>query len=67
MKRMSKKASRRRFAVTNSLLSTADLAGDFWIEMAVITNGGMQLEKGFYIDMTKLSRGPARPHDMLLN
>ena len=57
----------KRMYITNSLLSTADRTGDFWIKLAYITETGMRLETDFLVDMTNLPGGAARPHDMLLN
>lgn len=57
----------KRMYITNSLLSTMDPAGDFWIKKAAITDRGMVLEDDFHIDLRKLETGPARGHDMLLN
>lgn len=56
----------KRMYVTNSLLSTADRTQDFWIKLADITEEGMQLNRNFFVDLTKLPTGPARGHDMLL-
>jgi len=57
----------KRMYITNSLLSTADRTGDFWIKLATIDNDGMKLDPNFFIDMTKLATGAARPHELLLN
>jgi selenium-binding protein 1 len=57
----------KRMYITNSLLSTADRTGDFWIKLAAITDDGMRLVPELNIDTTKLSTGAARPHDLLLN
>lgn len=57
----------KRMYITNSLLSTMDPSNEFWIKKAVITPQGMQLERGFFVDLTKFPTGAARGHDMLLN
>jgi selenium-binding protein 1 len=57
----------KRMYITNSLLSTMDHAGTFWIRLAHIGPDGMKMDPFFNIDLNKLSTGPARGHDMLLN
>ncbi|HYV39149.1 MAG TPA: selenium-binding protein SBP56-related protein [Gemmataceae bacterium] len=57
----------KRMYITNSLLSTMDQSGQFWIKLANIDAGGMKLDESFHIDLNKLPTGPARGHDMLLN
>jgi len=57
----------KRMYITNSLLSTMDRSGDFWIKLANITPKGLKLEPAFHVDLTRLPTGAARGHDMLLN
>lgn len=57
----------KRMYITNSLLSTADRTQDFWIKLAQVTPAGMKLDPNFGVDLTKLTTGPARGHDMLIN
>lgn len=57
----------KRMYVTNSLLSTLDHAGTFWVRLVHIGPDGMKMDPTFNIDLTKLPGGPARGHDMLLN
>lgn len=56
----------KRMYITNSLLSTMDRSNDFWIKLAKLTPQGMELNKNFFVDLTKFKTGPARGHDMLL-
>lgn len=56
----------KRMYITNSLLSTLDHSGNFWIRLAHIGPDGMKMDPFFNIDLTKLKTGPARGHDMLL-
>lgn len=57
----------KRMYVTNSLLSTLDHAGKFWIRLVHVGPDGMKVDPFFNIDMNALPNGPARAHDMLLN
>jgi selenium-binding protein 1 len=57
----------RRMYVSNSLLSTADHAGRFWVRLVHIGPDGMKVDPFFNIDLNALPTGPARGHDMLLN
>jgi selenium-binding protein 1 len=57
----------KRMYITNSLLSTADRSDQFWVKLAHINADGMKLDESFFIDLTKLSAGAMRGHDMLLN
>jgi selenium-binding protein 1 len=57
----------KRMYITNSLLSTLDHAGTFWVRLAHIGPDGMKMDPFFNVDLTKLPTGPARGHDMLLN
>jgi selenium-binding protein 1 len=57
----------KRMYITNSLLSTMDRSGDFWIKMAHVTPEGLKLEPAFYVDLSRFPTGAARGHDMLLN
>ena len=56
----------KRMYITNSLLSTLDHAGTFWVRLAHIGPDGMKMDPFFNIDLNKLPTGPARGHDMLL-
>jgi len=57
----------KRMYISNSLLSTLDRSGEFWVKLAHITPEGMKLDPGFHVDLTRFRTGPARGHDMLLN
>jgi selenium-binding protein 1 len=57
----------KRMYVTNSLLSTMDHSGRFYVRLVHIGVNGMQLDPFFNVDLNKLPTGPARGHDMLLN
>jgi selenium-binding protein 1 len=57
----------KRMYITNSLLSTLDHAGTFWVRLAHIGPDGVKMDPFFNIDLTKFPTGPARGHDMLLN
>jgi methanethiol oxidase len=57
----------KRMYITNSLLSTMDRPAEFWVKFAHIEPAGMKLDPDFQIDLNKVSTGPARGHDMLLN
>lgn len=57
----------KRMYVTNSLLSTLDHAGRFYVRLVHIGPDGMKVDPFFNIDLNKLPTGPARGHDMLLN
>jgi selenium-binding protein 1 len=56
----------KRMYITNSLLSTLDHAGTFWVRLAHIGPDGMKMDPFFNIDLNKLPTGAARGHDMLL-
>jgi len=56
----------KRMYITNSLLSTLDHAGTFWVRLAHIGPDGMKMDPFFNISLNKLPKGPARGHDMLL-
>jgi selenium-binding protein 1 len=56
----------KRMYITNSLLSTLDHAGTFWVRLAHIGPDGMKMDPFFNVDLNKLKTGPARGHDMLL-
>jgi selenium-binding protein 1 len=56
----------KRMYVTNSLLSTLDHAGTFWVRLVHIGPDGMKMDPFFNVDLNKLPTGPARGHDMLL-
>jgi selenium-binding protein 1 len=53
--------------VSNSLLSTLDHAGRFWVRLIHIGPDGMKVDPFFNIDLNTFPTGPARGHDMLLN
>jgi selenium-binding protein 1 len=57
----------KRMYVSNSLLSTLDHAGVFWVRRVHIGPDGMKMDPFFNIDLNKFPTGPARGHDMLLN
>jgi selenium-binding protein 1 len=57
----------KRMYVSNSLLSTLDHAGRFWVRLIHVGPDGMKVDPFFNIDLNKLPTGPARGHDMLLN
>jgi methanethiol oxidase len=57
----------KRMYVTNSLLSTLDRSGNFWVRLVHIGPDGMKMDPFFHVDLTKFKTGPARGHDMLLN
>lgn len=57
----------KRMYVSNSLLSTLDHAGRFWVRLIHVGPDGMKVDPFFNIDLNKLPSGPARGHDMLLN
>jgi selenium-binding protein 1 len=56
----------KRMYVTNSLLSTLDHAGTFWVRLVHIGPDGMKVDPFFHINLNKFKTGPARGHDMLL-
>jgi len=56
----------KRMYITNSLLSTLDHSGNFWVRLAHIGPDGIKMDPFFNVDLTKLKTGPARGHDMLL-
>jgi selenium-binding protein 1 len=57
----------KRMYVTNSLLSTLDHAGRFWIRLVHVGPDGMKVDPFFNIDLNTFPTGPARGHDMLIN
>ena len=56
----------KRMYITNSLLSTLDHAGTFWVRHAHIGPDGIKMDPFFNVDLNKLKTGPARGHDMLM-
>jgi selenium-binding protein 1 len=57
----------QRMYVTNSLLSTMDYSGNFWVRLVRIgPDGRLKVDPFFNVDFTKFPTGPARAHDMLL-
>src|SRR5262249_42958341 len=56
----------KRMYVTNSLLSTTDRSGDFWVRLIRVDEKGMTIDPKFNVDLTKFPTGAARGHDMLL-
>ena len=56
----------KRMYITNSLLSTLDHAGTFWVRLAHVGPDGMKMDPFFNVDLNKFPTGPARGHDMLL-
>jgi selenium-binding protein 1 len=57
----------KRMYITNSLLSTIDRPGQFWVKLAHAGPDGMKLDPDFHVDLNGFETGPARGHDMLLN
>jgi selenium-binding protein 1 len=57
----------KRMYVTNSLLSTLDHSGRFYVRLIHIGPDGMKVDPFFNVDLNKLPTGPARGHDMLIN
>lgn len=57
----------KRMYVTNSLLSTLDHAGRFYVRLVHVGPDGMKVDPFFNVDLNKLPTGPARGHDMLVN
>jgi selenium-binding protein 1 len=57
----------KRMYISNSLLSTLDHAGTFWVRLAHVGPDGIKMDPFFNIDLTKFRNGPVRGHDMLLN
>jgi methanethiol oxidase len=56
----------KRMYITNSLLSTLDHAGTFWVRLAHIGPDGLKMDPFFQVDLNHFPTGPARGHDMLL-
>ena len=57
----------KRMYVTNSLLSTLDHAGRFYVRLVHVGPDGMKVDPFFNIDLNHFPTGPARGHDMLIN
>ena len=57
----------KRMYVSNSLLSTLDRDGKFWVRLIRIGPDGMTVDPSFDVDLNGFPTGPARGHDMLLN
>jgi len=57
----------KRMYVSNSLLSTLDHSGRFYVRLVHIGPDGMKVDPFFNIDLNKFPTGPARGHDMLIN
>jgi selenium-binding protein 1 len=57
----------KRMYVSNSLLSTLDHAGRFYVRLVHIGPDGMKVDPFFNVDLNNLPTGPARGHDMLIN
>jgi selenium-binding protein 1 len=57
----------KRMYVSNSLLSTLDHSGRFYVRLVHIGPDGMKVDPFFNIDLNRFKSGPARGHDMLLN
>ena len=57
----------KRMYVSNSLLSTLDRDGHFWVRLIRIGPDGMTVDPSFDVDLNGFPNGPARGHDMLLN
>jgi methanethiol oxidase len=50
----------KRMYVSNSLLSTLDHAGRFWVRLIHVGPDGMKVDPFFNIDLNHLPTGPAR-------
>jgi selenium-binding protein 1 len=57
----------KRMYVTNSLLSTLDHAGWFYVRLVHVGLDGMNVDPFFNIDLNRFPTGSARGHDMLAN
>jgi len=57
----------KRMYVSNSLLSTLDRDGTFWVRLIRVTPEGLKVDKSFDVDLNGFPTGPARGHDMLIN
>jgi selenium-binding protein 1 len=57
----------KRMYVSNSLLSTLDHSGRFYVRLVHIGPDGMKVDPFFNIDLNQFRTGPARGHDMLIN
>ncbi len=57
----------KRMYVTNSLLSTLDHSGRFYVRLVHVGPDGMKVDPFFNIDLNQFKTGPARGHDMLIN
>jgi selenium-binding protein 1 len=57
----------KRMYVSNSLLSTLDHSGRFYVRLVHVGPDGMKLDPFFNIDLNQFNTGPARGHDMLIN
>ena len=57
----------KRMYVSNSLLSTLDHPGRFYVRLVHIGPDGMKVDPFFNIDLNQFKTGPARGHDMLIN
>jgi selenium-binding protein 1 len=57
----------KRMYVSNSLLSTLDHSGRFYVRLVHIGPDGMKVDPFFNIDLNQFKTGPARGHDMLIN
>ncbi len=57
----------KRMYVSNSLLSTLDHSGRFYVRLVHVGPDGMKVDPFFNIDLNQFKTGPARGHDMLIN
>ncbi len=57
----------KRMYVTNSLLSTLDHSGRFYVRLVHTGPDGMKVDPFFNVDLNHFPTGPARGHDMLIN
>ncbi len=57
----------KRMYVSNSLLSTLDHSGRFWVRLVHVGVDGMKVDPFFNVDLNGGPSGAARGHDMLLN
>ena len=57
----------KRMYVCNSLFSTLDHSGRFYVRLVRVGADGMKADPFFNIDLDHFKTGPARGHDMLAN
>ncbi|WP_435010779.1 selenium-binding protein SBP56-related protein [Tundrisphaera lichenicola] len=57
----------KRMYVSNSLLSTLDHSGRFWIRLIHVGVDGMKIDPFFNVDLNQRPGGSVRGHDLLIN